>query len=204
MRSAETSGVGAKGFGVHQHARQGARAELGHPLAQAVDWISTRLSPVSIAIAATALVAATLSVATDAARTYITHQEQQRQIMHVATAEPAARWHYAGGVMTTLAGPADAGNTYLGVLHRGAGAFALALGITALTLRRRRNERSAPAGSQNGYVELLATMPFGAPTASATMPISRRSRTGSDTRRASSEKASTIRASPVRRATFSP
>jgi len=162
MRSAETSGVGAKGFGVHQHARQGVRAELGHPLAQAADWISKRLSPVSIAIAATALVAATLSVAADAARTYLTHQEQQRQIMHVATGEPAARWHYAGGVMTTLAGPADAGNVYLGVLHRGAGAFALALGITALTLRRRRNVRPAPANSQNGYVELLATMPFGA------------------------------------------
>jgi two-component system cell cycle sensor histidine kinase PleC len=161
MRSAETSGVGTKGFAVRDQARRSVLTGLGLVLLRPLQRVSAHLSPVSLAIAATAVVAAALSVGADAARVFLEHQEQHRQIMHVAAAEPAARWQYAGSTMTTLAGPADGGSDYLGVVHRGAGAFALALGIIAVSMRRRR-EKPGPLTPVRSYDGLLATMPFGA------------------------------------------
>jgi two-component system cell cycle sensor histidine kinase PleC len=162
MRSAETSGVRAKGFGAHKRARPRPLHGLGQALLRPFAFVGAHLSPVSLAIALTALAAAGLSVAVDMARTWSELQEQRQQIQHVATGEPVARWNYAGRAMTTLAGPLGGEDAYLGVMHRGAGAFGLALGVAALTLRRRRDRSDGAGPARARYDDLLATMPFGA------------------------------------------
>lgn len=153
MRSAETSGVGVKGFGAPFGALSAFRTllrQVTRPFAR----ITETLSPISLAVALTALAAATLSVGVDLVRTAMETEAQQRQMMHVAVAEPVALWQYSGATMTTLAGPADGGDPFLGVLHRGAGAFAVALAVGALAIRRRKPRQEA-------YDGLLATIPFG-------------------------------------------
>ena len=158
MRSAETSGVGAKGFGWTEDSSAGLVHQLrGIPIVLASKI--RNLSPVSAAIAVTALAAACFSVAADAARTVMETQARQQQLMLVATAMPASRWQYEGGVMTTLAGPEDRDAPLMGVAQRGAGAFALALGVVAFAVRRRR---SPSTGEARNYEALLATLPFGA------------------------------------------
>lgn len=158
MRSAETSGVGAKGFGW----ADGSLARLVNQLRGLPDHIAgafRNLSPVSAAIAATAIAAASISVAADAARTVFDTQSRQQRMMMVATAMPVASWEYEGGVMTTLAGPEDRDAPLIGVAQRGAGAFALAFGVVAFAVRRRK---AVPANDMRTYEALLATLPFGA------------------------------------------
>lgn len=160
MRSAETSGVGVRGFGMAETVRISLmsilRATFRFPL-RLIDG----LSPVSLAIAMTGIVAAALWVTVDAVRVAMEQDARQRQMMHVATAEPVARWQYAGGTMTTLAGPADGESAFSGVLQRGAGAFALAFGVAVFAARRRKPGQE-PASSATAYAGILATMPHGA------------------------------------------
>jgi two-component system cell cycle sensor histidine kinase PleC len=156
MRSAETSGVGVKGFGTSNRTASLFR-ELVRRAAEPFVRFAEGLSPVSLAIGLTALAAAAVSVGADATLTMLDAQARQREMMHVATAEPVAMWRYSGTRMTTLAGPAEGGEAFLGVMHRGAGAFAVALGVAAFAVRRRKP--GPPAGG--AYDGLLATIPFG-------------------------------------------
>src|SRR5690606_37337198 len=105
MRSAETSGVEAKGFGWPISRRLGRMTFIR----RATRWVAATLdglSPVSVAVAATAIAAASISVAADIALTALDAHDRQQRIMHVATAVPVANWNYSGTTMTTLAGPA--------------------------------------------------------------------------------------------------
>jgi two-component system, cell cycle sensor histidine kinase PleC len=160
MQSAETSGVRAKGFGLSDGGRI-STVPLIRKLTSAVQSIVANFSPITLAVALTALVAATISVVTDAARTAGEMQAMQRRIMHVAKAEPVATWQYSGGTMTTLAGPADAQATYAGVMQRGLGAFAVAFVAIGLTLIRRKPDSPREMRARD-YAALLATLPFGA------------------------------------------
>jgi two-component system cell cycle sensor histidine kinase PleC len=121
-------------------------------------FITDRVSPVTTAVGVTALLCATLSVAFDIVRSLDQEQAQQRQLMHVAAAEPAALWRYNGTTMTTLAGPAEPQGTITGIVQRGLGAFGLAFALMGATMIRRRPSRP----SAHPYEALLATLPFGA------------------------------------------
>src|SRR5688572_16801599 len=104
MRSAETSGVRAKGFGLSE-AGLSVLTRLNRTVTSGIQSIVTSFSPITLAVALTALLAATIYVVTDLGRTAAEAQALQRQMMHVAAAEPAAMWSYSGATMTTLAGP---------------------------------------------------------------------------------------------------
>jgi two-component system, cell cycle sensor histidine kinase PleC len=160
MRSAETSGVRAKGFGLSE-AGLSVLTRLNRTVTSGIQSIVTSFSPITLAVALTALLAATIYVVTDLGRTAAEAQALQRQMMHVAAAEPAAMWSYSGATMTTLAGPADAGATYASVVQRGLGAFAVALAAIALTLVRRKPASLRQLRARD-YAALLATLPFGA------------------------------------------
>lgn len=157
MRSAETSGVGGKGFGMSGHS-VAAPEPVVTRLLSFVRALAGRLPPVTTTVGITALLCATLSVAFDVVRSLGEEHALQRQLMHVAAAEPAAMWRYSGSTMTTLAGSADPQNAITGIVHRGLGAFGLAFVLVGVTLVRR--PRRQP--ELNPYEALLATLPFGA------------------------------------------
>jgi two-component system cell cycle sensor histidine kinase PleC len=115
---------------------------------------------VTFAIGMTALVAATLYVAFDIVRSIDETRALERQMMHVAAAEPVAMWRYNGATMTTLAGPAEPNAIVTAVMQRGLGAFGLAFALIGVTMVRRRGTPRKPAASP--YEALLATLPFGA------------------------------------------
>lgn len=158
MRSAETSGVGAKEFGWADRSGAGP-VGMVRGITARIAGAFDELSPVSVAIAATALAAALFSVTADGLRTAFETQARQQRLMQVATASPVASWRYEGGVMTTLAGPADRDAPFIGVAQRGAGAFALAFGVVAFAVRRRKPAATSDASA---YDAVLTTLPFGA------------------------------------------
>lgn len=144
MRSAETSGVGAKGFGLPDHRGSGRRSLavlLRAPFRRLAD-----ISPVTLAVGATALLAATLFCVVDAVRTFEEQRLRQTLTAHLSALafEPIAA--------TTGGGSTD------DLWQRGAGAFGLAFLLTGLTWRR----RTPGSGSETSQTEgLLATIPFG-------------------------------------------
>jgi two-component system, cell cycle sensor histidine kinase PleC len=160
MRSAETSGVGMKGFGLPS-SRPKIFARLGGIFASAAGVVVERMSPITLAVALTALVAASVYVISDAARTAAEAEALQRDMMRVAIAQPVAMWEFPGRTMTTLAGPADAGATYASLINRGVGAFTLAFVAIGLTLVRRPPASPRQLMARD-YQALLATLPFGA------------------------------------------
>jgi len=144
MQSAEESGVSAKGFGLSglaDGAQHRLPALLQSPLRHLAD-----ISPVTLAVGATALLAAMLFVVVDTLRTHEDHRQHQMLAAHVAALsfEPVA-----------AAGEAEVPD---GLLQRGAGAFGLALLVTGLAWRRRER----PTGADAGLVHaVLGTIPFG-------------------------------------------
>src|SRR5688572_10461671 len=159
MRSTETSGVEVNGFGL----RQGSLpilTRLARTLAAAAGMVVERMSPITLAVALTALVAASVYVISDAARTAAEAEALQRDMMRVAIAQPVAMWEFPGRTMTTLAGP-DADATYAALINRGVGAFTLAFVAIGLTLVRRPPASPRQLKARD-YQALLATLPFGA------------------------------------------
>ena len=159
MRSAETSGVEVKGFGLPS-SRPQTLARLGRIFASAAGVVVERMSPITLAVALTALVAASVYVISDAARTAAEAEALQRDMMRVAIAQPVAMWEFPGRTMTTLAGP-DADATYAALINRGVGAFTLAFVAIGLTLVRRPPASPRQLKARD-YQALLATLPFGA------------------------------------------
>lgn len=144
MRSAETSGVGAKGFGLPDH-RSGARRALSALLRAPLRRLA-EISPVTFAVGATALAAAALFCILDAVRTFEEQHLRETLVAHISALsfEPI--------VAITGGEAAD------GLLQRGAGAFGLAFLVTGLAWRRRHhNLRSEVTRVE----ELLGTIPFG-------------------------------------------
>src|SRR3546814_893993 len=99
MRSAETSGVEAGRFGLSDGYRH--LAALATPLRR----LTSELSPVTVAVAGTALLAAGLSIVVDTVRTLDEGRTRQHIITRLAAAQPAAEWPLASAAMVTLAGP---------------------------------------------------------------------------------------------------
>jgi two-component system, cell cycle sensor histidine kinase PleC len=149
MRSAETSGVGAKGFGLALISPK-PLAILSDALTAPFRRLAAEISPITIAVGLTSLAAAGLWIAADFARTL--HEVEVRA--HVAANASGTQWASASAAM--LAGGAPAPTVPLDdVWQRGGmalGAAAIAIG---LTFRRRRNSQ----GEQ--LRDVLSTIPIG-------------------------------------------
>ncbi|MGV3650949.1 MAG: ATP-binding protein [Devosia sp.] len=143
MRSAETSGVEAKGF---------ALARIPAIVAGSMRSLlggGGGLSPVTRAVTVTALLAATLFTAQDAIR-ILSHSSPSPQGTLVASV-------VAAGAVTP---DADDRHGMLGVASRSGVAFGIAFLAIAMTLRRReaQDSQSRPAARAEGSV---ADLPFG-------------------------------------------
>jgi len=145
MRSAETSGVEAKGFGLPDHRRNRIRG-LIERLTRPLHDLAVNVSSVTLAVGATALLAAALSMAVDAVRTLDEERSRQSLLAHVAAIAPEP--------LTAI----TPGASLDGVWQRGAGAFGAAFLLIGLTYRRRDQ---AAEKDLHRVDALLATIPFG-------------------------------------------
>lgn len=145
MRSAETSGVEAKGYGLPNHRRSRAQALVARLIKPFHDFAAS-VSPVTLAVGATALLAATLSMVFDAMRTMDEERSRQSLLAHIAAIAPEPPV------------AANAGAGLDGVWQRGAGAFGVAFLLTGLTYRRRDHTQERDFQRLKA---LLATIPFG-------------------------------------------
>lgn len=156
MRSAETSGVGVRGFAV-----SGARGDLLTAVCSflaPLQRFAAGLSPVTLAVGATALLAAGLSVVADAAQTRHEADARQQLAAAMALALPVAEWSsddFAGPAATHPATSASDG-----LWMRGGLAFGAAFLITALAFRR-RNSRPGARRDRDAFAQLLDNLPFG-------------------------------------------
>lgn len=155
MRSAETSGVGVRGFTLSS----GRRDLLGvifAVLTAPFQRLAAELSPITIAVGSTALLVAALSVAADAALTQ--PDDVRRQVLPpgMSTPEPASQW--ASDELAGFVAPPEAAAAS-GLWARSGIAFGGALLITALAFRRRR--RSNTRRDRDAFAQLLDSLPFG-------------------------------------------
>jgi two-component system, cell cycle sensor histidine kinase PleC len=155
MRSAETSGVGARGFFPSRESRSRIAA-IRDLLAATLQRLTADISPFTLAVGAIALAAAGLSVAADASRNGETAPQARWQFPHMASAQPAAEWTTEAMQRPTAAAPANDA----GVWWRGAGAFGAAILVTALAFRRRAGTRAAIRHGA-AVSQLLESLPFG-------------------------------------------
>ena len=160
MRSAETSGVGGKGFGLRAAATARFNVTL-RSLVRSLRHLRGRVSPVTLTLCATAFGAAGLYAVTDTAWTLITVRSADAPMARAALAAPAAEPRVtAAGVpapgVVREESPAI-GAAIEGALKRGAGAFGLAFAFGAVLLARRPRVNQ-PVSS---FEALVATLPFG-------------------------------------------
>ncbi|MEQ1768859.1 MAG: ATP-binding protein [Devosia sp.] len=154
MRSTETSGVGGDGFDFAQRLQAKARSTRRRPLA---DWLA-KVSPVTHAVALTAMVAATLFILADLARSLDdTRQRADFAAQFSATAPPGETQFVASAL--PMMGGTDANTTIVQVAQRGAATYAFAFVIIAAAYRRRAP--NPKPGNGNPLVDLVAAIPFG-------------------------------------------
>jgi two-component system cell cycle sensor histidine kinase PleC len=136
MQSTEQSGVGAKGFRV-ANARAGRKTGGLTALLTRLGEMVASISPITTAVATTALIAATLFVMADAL-----------MVIEASFAQTEAAQRRPSSDLS-------------GVLVRGLGAYSVALLAITLTIRR-RPRLGLPAGTERQrYEDLIATVPFG-------------------------------------------
>jgi two-component system cell cycle sensor histidine kinase PleC len=157
MRSAETSGVGVRGFGFSGE-RRARVAVICSLFAAPFQRLAAELSPITLAVGATALLAALLSVVADAARTQQNAGAQLQAPAMMALARPVAEWNTDELSEAAVAGPTASAAE--GLWLRSGLAFGAAFLITALAFRRRSSRRSARR-DRNAFAQLLDNLPFG-------------------------------------------
>ena len=136
MRSAETSGVGLRGFG----------KVLG------------QVSPLTYAVALTAFLAASLFVIADCARTFADIAERDLLLARLGTVQPLlGRQFVPAALDPVIELPADDDAT-AALVQRGGIAYGLAFLFAAAAFRRRA---PGPADTSIDFAGLLATIPFG-------------------------------------------
>jgi two-component system cell cycle sensor histidine kinase PleC len=139
MRSTEQSGVGTDGFNFAHGHRPVPRARLRVLFEQAF----VAISPVTIAVVATALVAASLFVIFDYARTLEDLARRDAVVERMATAQPLLARQFATGSLDPLIGETNRTTAMLGVAGRGAIAFGLVLLAGGLSFRPYRSASHA-------------------------------------------------------------
>ena len=137
MRSAETSGVGAKGFGA----------------------LLRRITPMSYAAAFVAFAAATLFVAADAFRTLDELAQREAILQRLDAAQPLLGRQFVASALDPIMADGRPEQSLSGLLQRGGIAYALALLFGAAVLRLRVEPVTANSGIT--FTDLLSTIPFG-------------------------------------------
>ena len=160
MRSAETSGVGGKRFGllVSFNARVRAAFRL---VSRSVRKLTARFSPLTLSLCAAAFGAAGLYAVADTAWTLVAARSGGAQLARAAFTAPAGeRRVTAAGAAAADVGQAEApgvGDAIEGSLQRGAGAFGLAFAFGAVLLARRPSVKQPVSP----FEALITTLPFG-------------------------------------------
>ncbi|MEO6012808.1 MAG: ATP-binding protein [Devosia sp.] len=141
MRSTESSGVGAVGF----DQRGTSPGFFGS------------LSPLTYAVAAAAIVGATLFVVSDAIRTFDDLTERQALLSRLDAVQPPLSSRFVAAAFEPLAVDTDQTTAITGITPRGALAYGLAFLFIGFSARRRKVAPPAIVGHQ----DLLSTIPFG-------------------------------------------
>jgi len=147
MRSADLSGAGAMGFGAGNGMTNDYRRDGRGKGFDLFSTLRLKLSPITTAVALTAVLAATLFVVSDTIRTLEDERRQTALADHLVSSSEAP---------ITAADQA----AISGIVQRGMGAFGLAALAIALTWRRRRADMSALFQRDN-YQALAAALPMG-------------------------------------------
>jgi two-component system cell cycle sensor histidine kinase PleC len=142
MQSAEASGVGAKGVESRSTFRS----------------FFASISPVTYVVAAAAVLAASLFVVADTARTFDDLRLRNAMVQRLAAAQPLLARQFAAQSLTPVLGETDPGAATIGIAQRAAIAYSLALLFLGFGFRRRVTViETAPAT----LADLLSTIPFG-------------------------------------------
>jgi two-component system, cell cycle sensor histidine kinase PleC len=153
MRSTEPSGVGEDGFSfAHGQPRVG-------KFRKAIAARLALISPVTIAVAVTALAAATLFFALDLVRTFDDLGHRNALVTRLAAAQPLLARQFAAGSYDQTLGETETGPALIGVLQRGAIGYGLALVAGAVAYRRK--PLPVPRDEQEHLADLISTIPFG-------------------------------------------
>jgi two-component system cell cycle sensor histidine kinase PleC len=155
MRSTETSGVGTDGFSFAHGHRPVPRSWFRRTFEA---WLAV-ISPVTLAIALTGMLAATLFVVADTFRTRDELQHRAAIVERLSAAQPLLARQFAAGALDPAIGETDIADAMAGVAQRGAAAYALALLLAAAAFRRRALPVSKDEREHLG--DLLSTIPFG-------------------------------------------
>ncbi|MEQ1902047.1 MAG: ATP-binding protein [Devosia sp.] len=110
-----------------------------------------------LAVAFTALFAATLFVITDFLRTGDEVRRHNFLVGKLSTAQPMLARQFATGSGELSVAALDGAEALTGVVQRGAGAYALALVLIVASYRRRRS----PDSTSEQIADLLSSVPFG-------------------------------------------
>ncbi len=151
MRSTEASGVEASGFS--------SRAARGKPSVSPFYRFLASVSPLTYAIALTAMLAATLFILSDAYRTLQDLRERTTLVATLAAAQPLLVSQFATRPLNLVIGETDFGAAVTGIVQRGAVAYGLAFLFIGFGFRR-RSLQSADVGP-TALADLLSTIPFG-------------------------------------------
>lgn len=136
MRSAELSGVGAGGF---------------------FRWFAN-VSPITYAVALTALIGASIFVVADAVRTFDDVAERKELMHRLAAVQPLLTPQFMASAFGPIADDISPDAAYSSLVQRGAAAYGLAFLFGVAAYRRRPAELPK---SEVPYADLLATIPFG-------------------------------------------
>jgi len=116
------------------------------------------ISPLTYAIALTAIIAATLFIVADVLRTFGDLQQRNALVAQLAEAQPLLARQFAAHSLDPVLGATDVGTATVSVVQRGAIAYGLALLFIAFGFRRKPQIiETAPAS----FADLLSTIPFG-------------------------------------------
>lgn len=153
MRSTEASGVGEERFRLGNRASPSPAPKWRNALHAFV----LPIPPVMLAVALTALLAATLFVITDFLRTGDEVRRHNFLVGKLSTAQPVLARQFATGSGELSVAALDEAEALTGVIQRGAGAYAMALVLVAASYRRRR----APGSANAQIADLFSNVPFG-------------------------------------------
>ncbi|MBU1307023.1 MAG: PAS-domain containing protein [Alphaproteobacteria bacterium] len=171
MRSAETSGVGANGFGSDdgQANNRHTNDNTGHTGPHAPHFL---ISPITLAVAMTAIFAATLFVAYDTVSTLMTTERDLAVIgtelaqldapasTMMALTPPSPMSSILPDLSKAVAQVGAADTLWLGIAQRGGIAFAIA-GLLALIASRSRQGGMRDQMQRHNYRTVAAAIPMG-------------------------------------------
>jgi two-component system cell cycle sensor histidine kinase PleC len=136
MRSAETSGVGARGFG----------------------RVFGQIAPLTYAVALTAFLAASLFVVSDCVRTFADMAERDLLLTRLGAVQPLLGRQFVAAALDPVVVLPENDDAIAALVQRGGIAYGLAFLFAAAALRRRP---PVPDAAAIDYAELLASIPFG-------------------------------------------